>query len=609
LADPRAQRDYELQGEGEDDSTDEEDLASEKLQCRRCEYPPYLPDPEETTPDDPELENIKELLVGGPYLRAFLIAENCTQELPDDPDSGGCNDDASAAANNTYQVIKLFEHFGNQYYASESGGSQARPPEYVIPGGTAEVVAWADAVPAPAQVSLTEPALNPAMWSPGEAGVGVSLVSGDLLFSTVDQAVAGRGLDFVMDRSYRSGTLGYGPLGNAGWTGSLFAHLREIRTTGEVEYHDGQGNVWRFYPEYGVPPPGPNDPEAPYGFHYAVKGAYDDDQSDIQGQEGGEKPKYFSTYYTPEGIYLVLQKLAGDRGWRLIGRNNDVALFDEAGRLVELRDRLRQDADDPDEQGNTIRLIHDAYGQLIELVDDYGRLYTFEYYDDPEEESYGLLKEFRDFVEQTDRTVGYEYEERRLEKVTLPTVTSDVAGADSYSEPTIEYSYVETEFDEQAIANGEHFSKFRLKGYRLPGASGDRVTVSFCDDGRVDDVSYPADSGAIKWDLDWTLSDGPGLVTKVMTTSPWQSRVEYDIDSHSRTTEVRQTAVPTLWPGEALDARWSEPLYRIDVRNPLLHNARLPSGLERGADPVLFRWSGYSDGCMPQVIIDQIPGG
>ncbi|MCP4546643.1 MAG: hypothetical protein GY835_09290, partial [bacterium] len=39
LADPRAQRDYELQGEGEDDSTDEEDLASEKLQCRRCEYP------------------------------------------------------------------------------------------------------------------------------------------------------------------------------------------------------------------------------------------------------------------------------------------------------------------------------------------------------------------------------------------------------------------------------------------------------------------------------------------------------------------------------------------------------------------------------------------
>ncbi|MCP4571751.1 MAG: hypothetical protein GY838_05310, partial [bacterium] len=51
-----------------------------------------------------------------------------------------------------------------------------------------------------------------------------------------------------MDRTYRSGTLGHGPPGSSGWTSRLFAHLREIQTTGEVEYHDGQGNVWRFFP-------------------------------------------------------------------------------------------------------------------------------------------------------------------------------------------------------------------------------------------------------------------------------------------------------------------------------------------------------------------------
>ena len=49
--------------------------------------------------------------------------------------------------------------------------------------------------------------------------------------------------------------------------------------------------------------------------------------------------------------------------------------------------------------------------------------------------------------------------------------------------------------------------------------------------------------------------------------------------------------------------------YRIDIDNPLLHNARLPSGLERKADLELFRWGGYTSGGMPEVIIDQVPKG
>ncbi len=49
IADPRAQRGYELQGEG-DETEDQKDLASEKLQCLRCEYPLYLPEPDETGP-------------------------------------------------------------------------------------------------------------------------------------------------------------------------------------------------------------------------------------------------------------------------------------------------------------------------------------------------------------------------------------------------------------------------------------------------------------------------------------------------------------------------------------------------------------------------------
>ncbi len=58
-----------------------------------------------------------------------------------------------------------------------------------------------------------------------------------------------------------------------------------------------------------------------------------------------------------------------------------------------------------------------------------------------------------------------------------------------------------------------------------------------------------------------------------------------------------------------LGTRWNEQLYRVDIDNPLLHNARLPTGLEKGADPDLFRWGGYTSGGMPEAIINPVPKG
>jgi hypothetical protein len=58
-----------------------------------------------------------------------------------------------------------------------------------------------------------------------------------------------------------------------------------------------------------------------------------------------------------------------------------------------------------------------------------------------------------------------------------------------------------------------------------------------------------------------------------------------------------------------LGTRWSGQLYRVDIPRPLLRNARFPSGLESGADPVLFRWGGYTSGGQPEAVIDPIPTG
>ena len=53
---------------------------------------------------------------------------------------------------------------------------------------------------------------------------------------------------------------------------------------------------------------------------------------------------------------------------------------------------------------------------------------------------------------------------------------------------------------------------------------------------------------------------------------------------------------------------WNEPLVRIDIKNPLLYNARFPSGFEAGAN-ILFKWGGYTSGGLPEIIIDQISKG
>jgi hypothetical protein len=59
---------------------------------------------------------------------------------------------------------------------------------------------------------------------------------------------------------------------------------------------------------------------------------------------------------------------------------------------------------------------------------------------------------------------------------------------------------------------------------------------------------------------------------------------------------------------QKLGTFWSEPLYRVDINNPLLHNARMPSGLEQGAN-VNFRWGGYTSGGMSEAVLDPVPAG
>jgi hypothetical protein len=51
---------------------------------------------------------------------------------------------------------------------------------------------------------------------------------------------------------------------------------------------------------------------------------------------------------------------------------------------------------------------------------------------------------------------------------------------------------------------------------------------------------------------------------------------------------------------------WNGPLIRIDISNPLQQTARLPSGLEGGANSLFIR-GGFMPSGAPEIVIDPVP--
>jgi len=499
VADPRAGRDYRRQ-----DAAGTE--ADEEGQCRRCDWPAYLPDPASTAGTSSALDDVKELLAGR-AVRAFLFASNPTGDVA-----------GATTAQRTREAIAWFATEGANYPA---------------PAGSAQVAAPAAPVPSPLQVALAEPPRNPAMWNAGEAGVSVALTGGELMLSSADHAVRGRAIPFVFERDYRSGTLGYGPLGAAGWWSPLFAQVREL-PSGEVVYFDGRGHGWRFPPAADGDPPGGYDEEA---------GA---------------------SYDTPEGLFVRLQKLPGGQGWILVGPQHATARFDGDGRLIELGDRHYRGGTagvsaggSENSRGNHLRLRYDPFGQLVLVVDDLGRSYRFDYYDDPRPAAeggdgprYGLLESITDFV---DRSVEYRWdEERRLTEVRMPEVENPV---DAYAEfsytgasrPTLRYRYdppAGVSADDgatSALLHGD-FAPLRLAACILPefvAGAADAPRARFAYDettGRVTDVAFPTPdnvntaSRSVAWKL--TVpggADSAGPVDQVDVRAPWGHVVSHHL--------------------------------------------------------------------------------
>jgi Domain of unknown function (DUF6531) len=139
-----------------------------------------------------------------------------------------------------------------------------------------------------------EPTRNPSQGI-GDAAPGTLLHSGEMTLTATDFVLRGRRFEVAFTRTYRSQTVGAGPLG-PGWDHVYNQSLRELGN-GDVDFSDGRGRSELF-----------------------------------KHQQDG-------TYEAPPGRFVSLEKVS--TGWVMIEPGGERRRFDTFGRLVEIADALR----------------------------------------------------------------------------------------------------------------------------------------------------------------------------------------------------------------------------------------------------------------------------
>jgi RHS repeat-associated protein len=398
IADPRASKDYSIWTSS---TTNEQ---KENLGCFACERPKYLKDD----------TNAKELYTAG----RFLVVR------PEDITAG-----------NPYAWL------------SEDRRLRAR-------AGTI----MADTV-RPANVLIA--AQNPPLAG-GVLQESIYLHSGEVGHDAIDLDAGGRaGWNVIVDRAYRSRTLGFTTLG-VGWDAGIFKRLRAL-PNGDVEYRDGSGEV----------------------FLYKRAGA---------------------DYTTPKGYFARLSKT--DSGWVLTDQKLRQTYFDDYGRLIREGDEFYT----PDGKGNQIVYVYDAKGRLDSVVDPVDRVSRFHYHDLPNQKE-GFLKDVEDWRSPS-RKLQYDYDTAgHLTSVKLPEFRS-LLGA--LTQPERKYAY-------DVASSSGYSDKLELSSNLLSITEPDRVPyngparVTFSYTGPRDYVKTQKWATGEEATFDFSVNASTGITTNAQS--------------------------------------------------------------------------------------------
>jgi len=223
-----------------------------------------------------------------------------------------------------------------------------------------------------------EPAMN-ASTGMGDVPTGLLLHSGEFSYSEPDLEIPGVGFNFVFSRTYRSQTIGNGPLG-PGWDHNWNIHVRPL-PNGDIEFYDGRGR-----------------------------------RDLVFSNDSAKYPQL------KPGVALRPHS----QGFTVTSQEGDQYQFDLFGRLLAVVDPLKT----TNENGGTeARFTYDAASKLIG-IESRGRRIHFEY-------DNGRLSKLSDF---SNRDWNYFYDSgQRLVRVESPATN---LGTGSSKHLTMNYKYV-----------------------------------------------------------------------------------------------------------------------------------------------------------------------
>ncbi len=320
--------------------------------------------------------NDVERLDSGPGDCRFGSITGRSVAIPEDPEPGRAFS----------YLVSAFDGDGEGPLGTSSAGDPRVPPDPCVPARRLLPVE-PNGIAADGVADGQLPCLNGALVDPGcstKAGIDVGIVpaTGELVATAVDLAVPGRGIDFALERTYRSQVDHDGPLGH-NWFSPLFEQLRP-GDGNDVVHCDGTGRCETF-----------------------------------TGTATG--------YVSPPGRFAELH--AKDGRWALRGPGGTIRWFhgfdgsNLAGVLEEIEDRL----------GNRQSFLYDDRGLLATVVDTMGRSIELDWNDE------GRLVSVSDFA---GREVRYGYDDAGdLVSVRSPVVTGTPNGNDFPDGKTVRYAY------------------------------------------------------------------------------------------------------------------------------------------------------------------------
>lgn len=404
--------------------------------------------------------------------------------------------------------------------------------------------------------------------------------SGEVETGAVDLDAGGRsGWNVVIDRTYRSRTLGGTPFG-LGWESSLLRRLR-VLPDGNVEYRDGAGELWTFTPNR-------------------------------------------NGYRSPAGYDSKLVRT--DRGWQLFDQKWRFAHFDELGRLSATSDEFANPAT-PDlgsAEGNVLRYLYDDTGRLAQIVDSVGRITNISYWAATDAATAGAYPGcVKEVVDWRGRKVSYGYDAiGNLVSVKGPQLASSITDSSVFTgRPETKYGYLTVD---SGLTTRLDFGA-KLKSITDPAApSGEaRVTFSYnLSSDRVRRGRVEAQTWATGESATFAVTAGDTFPTQVMITDALgQKRVyeltnptSYDARMHIRATTL--VAVPVVqYDTSLVAAPVSATPTTADLTTEVVAfdddgNAtrlRLPTGREVSVEnrPA----AGQAAGLRPEKITDSAPSG